>query len=227
MNTYLQIVGTSWPLVLSHISLSIPPVIVGFALAIPIGWVANRYRLGRGVLLGIVGVLYAIPSLALLFVMPVLLGTKILDPINLVIVLTVYAVAVMVRSASDAFSSVSDDVQLSATAVGFSGWRRFWSVELPLAGPVLLAGARVVAVSTVSLVTVGALLGVSSLGYLFLDGYQRSYPQEVLVGVVGTVVIAVAFDVAIVVLGRALLPWTRATRTHAARPADVEVVTAA
>jgi ABC-type proline/glycine betaine transport systems, permease component len=227
MNQYLQIVGASWPLVVSHVLLSIPPVVLGFALAIPIGWVANRYRIGRGALLAIVGILYAIPSLALLYVMPVLLGTKILDPINLVVVLTVYAVAVMVRSASDAFSSVPADVSLSATAVGFSGWRRFWSVELPLAGPVLIAGLRVVAVSTVSLVTVGALLGISSLGYLFLDGYQRSFVQEVIVGVVGTLLIAVVFDAVIVLLGRALLPWTRSVRVRRARPADVEVVSAA
>ena len=93
----------------------------------------------------------------------------------------------MVRSASDAFGSVSPAVLDSATAAGFSPAGARFRVELPLAGPVLLAGLRVVAVSTVSLVSVGALIGVSSLGSLFTDGYSRDFTTEILVGVVATV----------------------------------------
>ena len=92
----------------------------------------------------------------------------------------------MARSAADAFGSVDDGVRQSATAVGYSSWQRFWQVELPLAGPVLLAGLRVVAVSTIALVTVGAIVGVQSLGYYFTDGYQRHIVFEVLTGLVLT-----------------------------------------
>lgn len=195
-----------------HMVLAIVPIIVGTALSLPIGWIAHRQRWGRGVILGAAGILYAIPSLPLFVVMPALIGTQILDPVNVVVALTLYAVALMVRTTADALASVSDELRLSSKAIGFSGWQRFWGVELPAAGPVLLAGIRVVSVSTVSLVTVGALIGVQSLGYFFVNGYQRAFPTEIAVGVVGTVIIALSFDAGLVLLGRLLMPWTRVGR---------------
>jgi osmoprotectant transport system permease protein len=192
-----------------HILLSIPPILLGFVLAVPIGYIAHRYRVSRGVLLTVSGLLYTIPSLALVVAMPAILGTKILDPLNLIATLTIYAIALMVRTAADAFDSISPDVRQSATAMGYGPWSRFWKVELPLAGPVLLAGLRVVSASTVSLVTLGALVGLSGLGYLFTDGYQRSFATEILTGVVLTVVIAVVFDLLLILLGRVVLPWAK------------------
>lgn len=194
---------------LQHLVLAVLPTVIGAALSLPLGWLANRHRVGRGVLLSASGLLYAIPSLPLFIVMPALIGTQILDPINVVVALSFYALALMLRTSADALASVDADLRLAATAVGFAGWQRFWGVELPTAGPVLLAGLRVVSVSTVSLVTVGALVGVQSLGYFFVDGYQRGFALEIAVGVVGTVVIALALDALIVLAGRALMPWTR------------------
>jgi osmoprotectant transport system permease protein len=212
-------------LTLVHAWLSAIPIVVGFLLAIPVGWLTNRYRAGRGAVLAIVGLLYAIPSLPLFVTLPSLLGTRILDPANVVVALSIYALAIMVRTASDAFASVDVDVLLSATAVGFSTWRRFWSVELPLAGPVLLSGIRVVSVSTISLLSVGSVIGVTSLGYFFLDGFQRNFPLEIVVGIVGTIVIAVVFDAVLAFLGRMLLPWTgrgqRRARVAAAEAAEL------
>lgn len=196
-----------WPLMVAHIALSVPPIVLGLVLALPVGWVANRYRASRGLLLSLGGLLYSIPSLPLFVIMPVILGTRILDPLNVVTALTLYALALMVRVASDALASVDADVIASSTAVGYRGWSRFWSVELPLAGPVLLAGLRVVSVSTVSLVTVGAVVGVNSLGFLFLDGFQRGFPEEIVIGILASVLIAFAFDLALVVTGRLLMPW--------------------
>ena len=105
----------------------------------------------------------------------------------------------------------------SATAIGFSAWSRFWQVEFPLAGPILLAGLRVVVVSTVSLVTVGGVLGIGGLGLLFTDAFQRSIYAEIVAGIVLVVVIALVLDFLLVLLGRALMPWTRATRVPSAR----------
>ncbi|MGN6428163.1 MAG: ABC transporter permease [Leifsonia sp.] len=221
--------GQVWNLTVSHVWLSAIPIVVGFLVSLPIGWVANRYRLSRPVLLTLGGILYAIPSLPLFFAMPALIGTKILDPANVVVALSIYAVALMVRTTADALASVPGDVVQSATAVGFSGWRRFWSVELPLAGPVLLAGLRVVSVSTVSLVSVGALLGVPNLGQLFTDGLNRYYPEEVVVGIVMIMIVALVFDLVLVLLGRLLLPWSRLDKRSGrlGRSAAMKAVTGA
>jgi osmoprotectant transport system permease protein len=212
---------------LAHVVLSVPPIVIGFLISIPLGWVANRYRLSRGVLLTLGGILYAIPSLPLFVLLPSIIGTKILDPINVEVALTLYAIALMLRITADALAAVSGDVKLSATAIGYSPWRRFFGVELPLAGPILLAGLRVVSVSTVSLVTVGSVIGVNSLGYYFLDGYQRSYPTEVWVGIIGTLLIALVFDALLVLAGRLLMPWARQQRTaKTARPSTPEAASA-
>lgn len=187
------------------------PIVLGFVLAIPLGWLAWRYRVTRGLVLTVAGLLYTIPSLALFVVLPPLLGIGFLSELNVTIALTIYAVALMARAASDAFGSVDPGVRQSATAVGYSTWRRFWEVEFPLAGPVLLAGLRVVAVSTIALVTVGILIGVQSLGYLFTNGLQRRIVEEVLAGVLATALLALLVDAALQLLGRLLMPWARRT----------------
>jgi osmoprotectant transport system permease protein len=130
-----------------------------------------------------------------------------------VVALSIYAIALLVGTSANAFASVSPAVLDAATASGYSDAGRGLRVELPLAGPVLLAGLRVASVSTVSLVSVGALIGVSSLGSLFTDGFRRDFTTEIVVGVVATVVVALIFDLVLVVTGRLLLPWSVGARS--------------
>ena len=215
-----------WDRTLDHLILSVPPIILSFVIALPLGWLANRFRISRGVILTASGLLYAIPSFPMFIVLPALVGTTLRSPLNLVIALTIYGVALMVRVVADGLASVDADVQRSAVAVGFSAWTNFWQVELPLSGPVLLAGLRVVAVSTVSLATVGAVIGAQSLGSHFTDGFQRGIQAEIITGIVATVLLALLLDGALVAAGRLALPWTRLRTTVKAdarlrRPAEV------
>jgi osmoprotectant transport system permease protein len=202
----LDLVGE---LILVHLALSVPAIILSFVVSVPIGWLAHRYRWSRGVLLSLCGLLYAIPSLALLIALPVFTGQRATSPVNLVVALTLYGIAVIVRTAADAFDAVDRDVLQSATAMGYSSVGRFWGVELPLAGPVLLSGLRVVIVSTISLATIGAVIGVQSLGSLFTDGLQRGIEIEIITGIVATIGLAVGLDWLSVALGRLVMPWTR------------------
>jgi osmoprotectant transport system permease protein len=192
---------------LEHLRQSALPILLGFVIAIPLGWLAFRFKLTRGLILTVAGLLYTIPSLALFAVLPGLLGISFLSEANLVIALTIYAVAIMARAVADALGSVDPAVRQSATAVGFGPWRRFWTVDFPLAGPVVLAGLRVAAVSTIALATVGILIGVDNLGYLFTNGLQRRIVPEVLAGVVSVMVIALLVDALLVLVGRVLMPW--------------------
>jgi osmoprotectant transport system permease protein len=192
-------------LTVRHVWLSAVPIVIGFVLALPIGWFAFRHPRLRGTVLGTGSVLYTIPSLPLFVIMPGIIGTGFLSPLNVVIALSIYAVAIMVRSAADAFAAVPAAVVDAARAAGYSKRQLVLRVQLPLAGPVLLAGLRVVSVSTVSLVSVGSLIGVTSLGTLFTDGFNRGFMTEI-----ATVLVALIFDLLLVLAGRALLPWTRA-----------------
>jgi len=194
-----------------HLRQSVIPIVLGLVLSIPLGWVAWRFRLVRGPIVVLTGLLYTIPSLALLILLPASLGYSVRSEPNLIAALTIYAVAILVRAVADGFDAVDPDVRQAATAMGYGAPRRFWAVELPLAGPVILAGLRVTAVSTISLATVGILVGVTNLGYLFTNGQQRRLVAEVLAGVVAVVVIALLVDLLLMWAGRMLMPWTRRT----------------
>lgn len=196
-------------LALDHLLLVLPVLVVSVLVAVPIGWVAHRYTRLREVLVTLTGALYVIPSLALFILLPLVIGTSILSPVNVIVAMSLYGVALLVRSSTDAFDTVPADVKNAATAIGFSPLRRVWGVELPLAGPGIIAGLRVVSASTISLVSVGALVGVHSLGTLFTEGFQRSFPTEIIVGIGGTLALAIVMDLIIVFLGWALLPWSR------------------
>jgi osmoprotectant transport system permease protein len=206
-----------WGYTVDHLGLSVPPIIIGFVVSIPLGYWASRSPVARSILLSVFSILYTIPSIVLFVVVPIALGLAILDPRNVVVALTIYAIAIMIRSATDAFISVAPDVRESARAVGYSGWQRFISVELPLAGPVLLAGVRIVSVSTVSLATVGAFIGVPSLGNLFNDAFNRQIPSEAIAGIVVVLLIALVFDIILTSIARVLLPWNRRTSPRTLR----------
>lgn len=199
-----------------HLVLSLIPVLVGLVLAVPLGWWANRSPGARAVLVPTAGLLYTIPSLALFIVLPGILGTQILNPVNIVVALTIYTVALLVRSVADALAAVPAMVVAAATAMGFRPGRRFVEVELPLSVPVLIAGLRVATVSNISLVSVGALIGVGGLGELFTDGFQRNFPTEIITGIVLTVVLALLADAALIGIGNLATPWDRATTRRGA-----------
>lgn len=190
-----------------HLIQAVVPLILGVLIAIPLAQLA---RLNKGlatVILSLGSLLYTIPSLALFVILPVILGTKILDFTNIIVALTIYAVALLVRSTLDALNSVDDGLRQAATAMGFKPVQRFLSVDLPLSIPVLFAGLRVISVSNISLVTVGALLGIPSFGFFFTDGLQRNFPTEIVVGIVGTLILALVMDLVLVLLQRLLTPW--------------------
>ena len=201
--------GRIGQLALDHLSIALPAVAVAFLIAVPLGWLANRSGAAREVLVVLTSLIYVVPSLAMFILMPLVLGTSILSPLNVVAAMVLYGIALMVRSAADAFGAVPQDVRQSADAAGYPPLKRVTAVELPLAGPGLLSGLRVVAASTISLVSVGALIGVQSLGTLFTEGFQRSFPTEIVAGLIGTILLAVVVDVALVVIGRAAMPWTK------------------
>lgn len=213
-----------WRLTALHLFQAVIPLVLGVLIAIPLAQAARQHRGLGGAILGTSAVLYTVPSLALFVLLPVVLGTKVLDITNVIVALTIYAVALLVRSTVDALNSVDDDVRQAATAMGYRPLRRFLTVDLPLSLPVLFAGLRVISVSNMSLVSVGALLGIESLGRLFMDGLYRNFPTEIVIGIVLILVLALLLDLVLVLCQRLLTPWTRAAkRTGPALPvASVE-----
>lgn len=212
---YLDVNGdTVVEALVEHIWLALLPVAIAFVLSLPLGSLVVRYRWMRHPLLTASSIIYTIPSLALLLLLPGILGTGILDPINVVIALALYSLALLVRTTADGLSSVDPTVVQAATAMGYTPLRRWFSVELPLSLPVVLAGLRVATVANISMVTVAALIGIGGLGQLFTRGFQLGfYMPPIAIGLVLSVLLAVIADLLIVLGQRALTPWARVGRS--------------
>lgn len=211
VRTYLEINReTVLESLVQHIWLALLPVAISFVLALPLGWAVVRYGWLKHPILTLSSVIYTIPSLALFLALPAIIGTSILDPLNVVIALTLYSLALLVRTTADGLASVDQQVVEAATAMGYKPARRWFTVELPLALPVIMAGLRITTVANVSMVTVSALIGIQSLGQLFTRGFQLGfYAPPIVIGLVLSVLLALLADSIIVLVQRLVTPWTR------------------
>jgi osmoprotectant transport system permease protein len=193
-----------WQLTRENAYLGIVPALIGLVISLPLGVAAARWRLFAPPVLTTVNIIYAIPGLALFIALIPALG---LSDTNVIVALTLYSLCIMVPNVTVGLSSVPEPVRQAATAMGYGALRRLVQVELPLATPVIIGGLRVAVVSSISLASIGQLIGVSSLGYLFIDGLQRSFPTEIYVGLVLIIALALACDLILVAVRRALTPW--------------------
>jgi len=184
--------------------LGITPALLGLVISLPLGIVAARWRWFNAPVLGVVSVLYAIPSIALFFALIPALG---LTDTNVIVALTLFSLCVIFPNVVAGLHAVPDSVRQSATAMGYGALRRLAMVELPLAVPVIIGGLRVAVVSSISLTSVSQLIGVYSLSYYLIDGYQRQFPTEIYVALVLIIVLAVACDLVLVGVRRVLTPW--------------------
>ena len=164
-----------WELTRQNAFLGIVSPLIGLAISLPLGVVAARWRWFYPPTLVFVNVIYAIPSLALFIALIPAFG---LTDTTVVIGLTVFSLCVILPNVVEGLRGVPGPVKQAATAMGYGPLRRLLTVELPLATPVIIAGLRVGVVSSVSLASVGQIIGVSSLGYLFIDGLQRSLDRK-------------------------------------------------
>jgi osmoprotectant transport system permease protein len=193
-----------WQLTRETIYIGVVPALYGLAISLPLGIVAARWRWFYPPVLTLVNVVYAIPALALFIALIPSLG---LTNTNVIVALTLFSLCVILPNVVAGLRGVPDPVRQAATAMGYGPLRRLVTVELPLAVPVIIGGLRVGVVSSISLTSVGQLIGVSSLGYLFTDGEQRSFPTEIYVGLVLIIALALACDLILVGVRRALTPW--------------------
>lgn len=192
---------------LQHVELTVLAVGIGVLIAIPAGFLAWSITPLRGPLLGTAGVLYTIPSLALFALLVPFTG---LTTVTAEIGLVAYTLLILMRNVVVGLDGVSPAVRDAAVGMGYRPLRRFLSVDLPLALPVIMAGVRIATVTTIGLVTVTALIGEGGLGQMLTLGLNNEFKTEIWVGGFLCVVLAVLADVSLARLQRALTPWSRA-----------------
>ncbi|MGA7051885.1 MAG: ABC transporter permease [Mycobacterium sp.] len=204
----------AWMLTLVHLRLSMVPVLIGLAIAMPLGVVVQRVPFARRLTTAAASAVFTIPSLALFVVLPMIIGTRILDEANVVVALTAYTAALLVRAVLEALDAVPVQVRDAATAMGYSPIKRILKVELPLSIPVMVAGLRVVVVTNIAMVSVGSVIGIGGLGTWFTAGYQTNKSGQIVGGIIAVLLLAFVSDVLIVLAGWLATPWERAMHAN-------------
>jgi osmoprotectant transport system permease protein len=202
----------AWALTVIHLRLSLLPIVLGLLIAVPLGALIQRTAMPRRLTTIIASIIFTIPSLALFVVLPLIIPTRILDEANVIVALTLYTTALLVRAVPEALDAVPEPVRDAATAVGYRPLVRMLKVELPLSIPVLVASLRVVAVTNISMVAVGSVIGIGGLGAWFTEGYQSDKSDQIVAGIIAIFVLAIVIDTLIMLAGRLLTPWIRVSR---------------
>jgi osmoprotectant transport system permease protein len=225
VNYLFNHLSQAWELSLVHLWLSLLPLVLGLAIAVPLGALVHRTKLLRRLTTVTASVIFTIPSLALFVVLPLIIPTTILSPANVIVALTLYTVALLVRAVPEALDAVSPAVLDAAAAIGYKPLTRMLKVELPLAVPVLVASLRVVAVTNISMVSVGSVIGIGGLGTWFTDGYQSDKSDQIIAGIVAIFILAIVVDTVIMFAGKLATPWTRTPRAVNKRAARASEAT--
>src|SRR5207237_1669688 len=189
-----------------HVVLTALAVGIGLLIAAPLALVARRWRWLQTPILSLTGIIYTIPSLALLALLIPWTG---LTRTTAEVALVGYTLLILIRNIVTALDGVPADVREAAEGMGYTKLRQVVRVELPLAVPVIVAGVRIATVTTIGLVTVTALIGKGGLGALILEGIRNYFSTPALVGAVLSVALAAAADAVLLALQRWLTPWTR------------------
>lgn len=189
-----------------HVVLTAIPVGLGFLIAFPMALLAIRWPRLYSPLLGVAGVLFSVPTIALFVIMIPFTG---LSRATAIIPLTLYTLLILLRNTVEGLNGVPTHVSEAAEAMGFTRARRLFRIELPLAVPVIIAGLRIATVNTIAYVAITALIGQGGLGALFMDGFLRQFPTPLIVGLLLSVLLAVAADLGLLGVQRVLTPWQR------------------
>lgn len=197
-----------------HLRFTVIAVLLGFAISLVLAYGVRRAPGAYAPLLVLTNIVYAVPSVVMFAIIATFTGTLLSDT-PVVLAMALYTMVILVRNITEGLRAVPPGVTDAAAALGYRPFRQFATVELPLALPGIIAGLRVATVSTVSLISVGALLGRGGLGRLFNDGFNRRINIEVWSGAVAIVVLALALDAVIVLAGRLATPWARRRKASA------------
>ncbi|MFQ5948017.1 MAG: ABC transporter permease [Acidimicrobiia bacterium] len=192
--------------IVEHLVLTGIAVGVGLVISMVLSIIALRYRRTYTPITGVAGVLYTIPSLALFALLVPVTG---LSTLTAEVGLVSYTLLILIRNIVAGIDGVPEPVREAARGMGYTRRRLFIEIELPLALPIIVAGIRIAAVTTVGLVTVTALIGQGGLGFFILRGLNSFFTTQILVGTVLSVVLAVAIDLTLVLTERRLTPWAR------------------
>ena len=193
-----------WDATLSHLWLTLFAVAVGFVISVVLSALVLRWRRAYAPVTWITGFFYTIPSLALFAFLVPIMG---LGFYTAQVALISYTLLILIRNIVAGVDGVPDAVKEAADGMGYTPLRRFFSVDLRLATPTIVAGVRIATVTVVGLVTITALVGEGGYGVFILDGLRRTFPTPIVLGMTLSLMLAVTIDLLLVLVERLITPW--------------------
>lgn len=201
--------GLLWERTVEHLLLTGTAMAAGIVISLVLSAAALKWRRVYTPIAEVSGVLYTVPSLAAFALLwPILGGVRNKFTIG-VVALTSYTILILVRNIVTGIDGVPAEIREAAVGMGYRPLRRFLQIELPLALPTIVAGIRIATVTVIGLVTVTALIGLGGFGSLILNGIRLPFPTQVVVGLIGSVLLAALVDFLLLRLERRLTPWLR------------------
>ncbi len=218
MNYLLNNAERVWLLLLQHVYMVSIALLISMLIAVPLGVLISRYRFLAVPIMGTLGILYTVPSLAMIVLLIPFFG---LNATSVIIALIIYAQVILVRNVVAALTSISPAVIEAAYGMGMSTWQCWWQVQVPLALPIVLAGVRLAAVVCIGIAAIGAKFNAGGIGVLLFDGIAMGRDQMIWAGALVLAVFALVVNSLLRLLEWAVDPQTRikrAARQHAQPP---------
>jgi len=201
LNYFIKNLGLIFRLTLEHIEVAMVAVIISTIIGVAIGIVITRIKKLATPVIGIAGILYTIPSLALFGMLIPFIGIGVKPA---VIALVLYSQLVLIRNTFVGITQIDRAVIEAGKGMGMSSWQFLRMVELPLALPVIMAGIRTAAVMNVGLTTIAAYIGAGGLGWLIFRGIASVYTEQIIAGAIPVTLLAIGVDYFFVFLERFL-----------------------
>ncbi|HEY3343523.1 MAG TPA: ABC transporter permease [Anaerolineaceae bacterium] len=211
MDYLLNNPGDVLALVWQHVVITAIALGVSFAIALPLGFILYRFPRLQTPVMGVLGILYTIPSIALMILLLPILG---LNSRSVIVALIVYCQVILVRNVLAGLNGIDPAVIEAARGMGMTSWQQAWRVLLPLAFPVIIAGVRIATVVAVAIATVGARFNGGGLGTLLFDGIAQARLDKIWAGAITVGVLALSLNLLIGLTERRVVRWTSVTMTR-------------
>lgn len=194
-----------WSLTVQHMQMALIAIGTGILIALPLGTMIVRYRWLAVPVLGTLGILYTIPSLALIILLVPIFG---LNQVSVIIALCIYAQVVLVRNVTAGLDNINPAMLEAATGMGMNTWQRWWQVQLPLAMPVIVAGIRLATIIVIGIAAIGAKFGAGGLGTLLFLGIAEGRDDKIWAGAITLAALTLAVYSGLLALEQWLSPPT-------------------
>lgn len=190
-------------LLIGHVQLTVMAIVIAIMVGVPLGILITYFKPSKKPVMALANIIQAIPSMALLgFMIPLLgIGTK-----PAIVMVILYSLLPIIKNTVTGLDNINAETLEAAKGIGLNKFQVLYKVQIPLAAPVIMAGIRVSAVSSVGLMTLAAFIGADGLGYLVYAGIRTVDNAQILAGAIPACILALLIDYIFSILERMVTP---------------------